>query len=175
MRASSLGGPILLRSHRRRASQIASVSARLSASLASRRQQIQFHRGARVALGSEPRLTSLLFCSLVEPLRILVVVSSPPPPMLEIERQSFARELLTFEHEHNHKGDNKSQAAVFLHQNGKSDYVSQADRVAAEAPCFGLSSSSVLRANLVRLEHEKGFRELSELNSPGDGQKVLQF
>lgn len=38
---------------------------------------------------------------------------------------------LTFENEHDHEWDNKSEATVFLHQNGKSDYVAQADGVAA--------------------------------------------
>lgn len=34
---------------------------------------------------------------------------------------------LTFDEEHDHKWYYEGQAAVFLHQNGKSDYVAQAD------------------------------------------------
>lgn len=46
------------------------------------------------------------------------------------------QQRLTFNEEHDHKWYYEGQAAVFLHQNGKSDYVAQADWVAAQVSVY---------------------------------------
>ena len=193
MRAGPLGVLVLLRSHPWREPNRICSSVRPSVRPSVSATKIQFNRGAQQRAAIDEAFYFSASPMMPPSLGVVVVVfSSPPqpPPMLQesrkAERQSLAGELLTFKHEHNHKGDNESQAAVFLHQNGKSDYVAQADRVAGGAPCFARIVGRRRRGlkGLIQLDSPKARdgisaakreRERGAKNSPRDGQKVLQF